>query len=201
MSLQQVVYIFFLFLKFFLVVLFIYFFKMWSIAPLWYAESILFFSFLSCPPPLCYTVVNDSLVIMEFTWDVDTSSAVFYKAKIQHPQNLVIRILQGRCKFLNHQETCVTASAFVSGSSQQSLCSVASICPLEHKVHWELTWAEAALCSSLGAAGFRLDPFHNLVLRGRGSTVAVGKKREGCERCFAQQDQIELAELIYKSVP
>lgn len=36
----------------------------------------------------------------------------------------------------------------------------------------------------LGATDFRLDPFHNLALHGRGGIVAVGKKRQGCERCF-----------------
>lgn len=66
---------FFLFIFFFCFA-FIDFF-MWSTAPLWYAENILFFSFVSCPSPLCYTAVNYSLVIMEFTLDVDTCSAAF----------------------------------------------------------------------------------------------------------------------------
>lgn len=80
------------------------FFLMWATALLGYAESILFFSFMSCPPPLCYTVVNYSLVIMEFAWDVDTCFTVFYKAENINRRKviLVIRILEGRSKFLNH---------------------------------------------------------------------------------------------------
>lgn len=79
-------------------------FLMWATALLGYAESILFFSFMSCPPPLCYTVVNYSLVIMEFAWDVDTCFTVFYKAENINRREviLVIRILEGRSKFLNH---------------------------------------------------------------------------------------------------
>lgn len=64
------------FLAYFFCFVFIYFF-MSSTAPLWYAENILFFSFVSCPSPLCYAAVNYSLVIMEFTLDVDTCSAAF----------------------------------------------------------------------------------------------------------------------------
>ena len=38
-------------------------------------------------------------------------------------------------------------------------------------------------------------------LQARGCVVAAERKREGCGRCFARQDQLELVTYIYESVP
>lgn len=86
---------------------FFYIFKFFfnvSTALLRYAKGVLFFRFMSTPPPLRCMVENYSLIIMEFAWDVDTCFAAFYKAENNGSirQAMVVKFLQGRSKLINH---------------------------------------------------------------------------------------------------
>lgn len=171
-----------------------------SIALLWNTEGILFSSFTCSLSPLGYMVANSSLVVKEFTW----CRHLFYsilESRGHHQKNIRLSwfngALQGRCKLVNPWEASVIAGSFVSISwvlpfdplclSHYTLGLLGTDLSWGLASPWLFLWAQLALVFISPIMWFSRCSHKRISLHVRGSIVAAGKKRPGCDQGSAQQ--------------